>query len=112
MNKRNEDKFLVPVSEKLLSIEVTTHCNIDCLHCFVRCNDTAQSSLSFSVVEDSISEGYDAGFRRLHLTGGEPLLWNKLLKTLDYAFSLGYISILINTNGILLSEDICITLAD
>ena len=112
MNKRNEDKFLVPVSEKLLSIEVTTHCNIDCLHCFVRGNNTEQSSLSFSVVEDIISEGYEAGFRRLHLTGGEPLLWNKLLQTLDYAFCLGYISILINTNGTLLSEDICITLAD
>lgn len=112
MNKGNEDKSPIPVSEKLLSIEVTTHCNIDCLHCFVHGKNVGQSSLSFSVVKDIINEGYDSGYRRLHLTGGEPLLWNKLIKTLDYAFSLGYISILINTNGILLSEDICMTLAE
>ena len=112
MNKGNEDKSPIPVSEKLLSIEVTSHCNIDCLHCFVRGENAEQSSLSFAVVKDIISEGYDTGYRRLHLTGGEPLLWNNLLKTLDYAFTLGYISILINTNGTLLLEDICITLAD
>ncbi|HOP46806.1 MAG TPA: radical SAM protein [Desulfobacteraceae bacterium] len=112
MIKGDENEFSVPVSEKLLSIEVTTQCNLDCLHCFVRGDNAELSSLPFAVVRDIISEGYDTGYRRLHLTGGEPLLWNHLLKTLDYAFSLGYISILINTNGTLLSEDICITLAD
>jgi len=112
MNKGHENESPIPGSERLLSIEVTTHCNIDCLHCFVRGNHTEQSSLHFAVVKDIISEGYDAGFRRLHLTGGEPLLWNKLLETLDYAFSLGYKTILINTNGTLLSEDICMTLTD
>ena len=112
MNKENEDKPLFPVSEKLLSIEVTTHCNIHCLHCFVRGNNTGQSSLSFAVAKDIISEGYDAGFRRLHLTGGEPLLWTKLFETIDHAFFLGYKSVLINTNGTLLSADTCNTLAD
>lgn len=112
MNKENEDKPLIPVSEKLLSIEVTTHCNIDCLHCFVRGNNTEQSRLSFDVAKDIISDGYDAGFRRLHLTGGEPLLWTKLFETIDHAFFLGYKSVLINTNGILLSADTCNTLAD
>jgi len=112
MTKGNEDKFSLPVSEKLLSIEVTTHCNIDCLHCFVRSNNTGQSSLSFASAKDIINEGYDVGFRRLHLTGGEPLLWAKLFETLNHAFSLGYLSILINTNGTLLSEDLCIKLSD
>lgn len=98
-------------SEKLLSIEVTSHCNIQCLHCFVNHQMDERVSLSFKVVKSILKEGYDIGYHRLHFTGGEPLLWKDLFKALDYVFYLGYNSVLINTNGTLLSKEICDELA-
>lgn len=112
MNELYKEKDPSRANEKLLSIEVTTHCNIQCLHCFVNHQINERSSLPFDVVKNIIKEGYDTGYRCLHFTGGEPLLWKGLFKTLDYAFYLGYKSVLINTNGILLSEEICGKLAN
>jgi len=100
------------IAEKLLSIEVTTHCNIECRHCFVNHQIGERSSLPVDVVRDIIEEGSDSGFRRLHFTGGEPLLWEALFEALDFAFFIGYQSVLINTNGTLLSESVCTRLAN
>ena len=99
-NENYEDTF-----KESLSIEVTNCCNSACRHCFVRARITETSSLSIDLVREIISEGYYIGYRHLHITGGEPLLWEGLFEALDYAFSLGYKKILINSNGTLLTED-------
>jgi MoaA/NifB/PqqE/SkfB family radical SAM enzyme len=111
MNELHKQGDPFRVSEKLLSLEVTSHCNIQCLHCFVNHQIHERSSLSFDVVKDIIKEGHDLGYRRLHVTGGEPLIWKELFEALDYAFYLGYKTVLINTNGILLSKETCGKLA-
>ena len=111
MNELYKDKDPCRSGEKLLSIEVTTHCNIQCLHCYVNHQINERSCLSLDVVKDIIKEGYDTGYCRLHFTGGEPLLWKNLFEALDYAFCIGYKTVLINTNGILLSKEICGRLA-
>jgi MoaA/NifB/PqqE/SkfB family radical SAM enzyme len=94
-----------------LSIEVTTHCNGACKHCFVRAGISKRSSLSIDVVKKIIAEGYATAYRHLHLTGGEPLLWEGLLEVLDYAFDLGVETIFLNTNGTLLEKDVNCRLA-
>ncbi|MGA8831602.1 MAG: radical SAM protein [Desulfomonilaceae bacterium] len=86
-----------------LSVEVTTHCNGACSHCFVRARGPRMWSLAPVLVHTMVTEAYEAGYRRLHITGGEPLLWNGLLDILDYAFALGYQTAFLNTNGTLLS---------
>lgn len=86
-----------------LSIEVTTHCNSSCSHCFVRARGPLRSSLGPELAKAMVREGYEAGYRRLHLTGGEPLLWEGLTDILDFAFALGYESAFLNTNGMLLT---------
>jgi MoaA/NifB/PqqE/SkfB family radical SAM enzyme len=53
-----------------------------------------------------VREGYEAGYRRLHITGGEPLLWEGLMDILDYAFTLGYETAFLNTNGTLLTPEL------
>jgi MoaA/NifB/PqqE/SkfB family radical SAM enzyme len=73
---------------------------------------TERWGLPFPLVKNIITEGRQLGYRRLHLTGGEPLLWKKLFETLDHAFYLGYQSVLVNTNGTLLSEVTCRKLAE
>ena len=86
-----------------LSIEVTTRCNSSCSHCFVRARGPRRLSLAPDLVQTMVREGYETGYRHLHLTGGEPLLWDGLLGIFDYAFALGYQTAFLNTNGTLLT---------
>jgi MoaA/NifB/PqqE/SkfB family radical SAM enzyme len=94
------------VRQEQLSIEVTTRCNSSCSHCFARSGISRHSSLPVELVKEILVEGYDAGYRHLHITGGEPLLWEGLFETLDYGFGVGYETIFMNTNGTLITEDI------
>ncbi len=62
--------------------------------------------MSFPLVQKILAEGYHTGYRHLHLTGGEPLLWESLLETLDFAFDLGYQTVFVNTNGTLFTRHV------
>ncbi len=94
-----------------LSVEVTTRCNNSCSHCFVRARGPRKSSLAPDLVRTMVREGYEAGYRHLHITGGEPLLWDGLLNIFDYAFALGYRTAFLNTNGTLLTGELSRKLA-
>jgi MoaA/NifB/PqqE/SkfB family radical SAM enzyme len=106
MNTKTDQETNLGVSEESLSIEVTTKCNGACLHCFARAGISKPSSLSLNITREIISEGYNIGYRQLHITGGEPLLWEGLFEVLDYAFLIGYKSVFLNTNATLLTKDI------
>ena len=84
-------------------VSVASRCNSSCSHCFVRARGFRTTSLTPELVRNLIREGYEAGYRSLHLTGGEPLLWTDLPSILDYAFALGYQKAFLNTNGTLLT---------
>lgn len=99
------------VGQEKLAIEVTSHCNSQCLHCFAHFGMSRPSSLSVDLVKEIIAEGYAAGYRHLHITGGEPLLWKGLFEALDYGFGVGYETIFMNTNGTLLNEKLSKRLA-
>jgi len=101
---------LWPQSDRL-SVEVTTRCNSSCSHCFVRARGVQRSSLAPDLVKGLVREGHEAGYRHLHITGGEPLLWDGLLRIFDYAFALGYQTAFLNTNGTLLTSKVSRKLA-
>jgi len=111
MNRNVEEETCPGVSEESISIEVTTHCNSACLHCFARAGISKHSSLSLDLAKEIIADAYNTGYRHLHITGGEPLLWEGLFEALDHAFGMGYKKVLINTNGTLLTEDVSSRLA-
>lgn len=100
-----------PQSDRL-SVEVTTRCNSSCSHCFVRARGAQRSSLVPDLVKGLVREGYKAGYRHLHITGGEPLLWDGLLPIFDKAFDLGYQTAFLNTNGTLLTGEVSRKLAE
>ncbi len=105
--KDNTAKEIQPLpGQEALSIEVTTRCNGSCLHCFARAGISRRSTLPVDLVKGIMAEGYQAGYRHLHITGGEPLLWQGLFETLDYGSRLGYETALLNTNGTLITEEI------
>jgi MoaA/NifB/PqqE/SkfB family radical SAM enzyme len=97
--------------EESLSIEVTTRCNCECTHCFARVRNSESADLCGHIAKEIVLEGYGEAYRHLHITGGEPLLWENLLELLDYAFDVGYQSVFLNSNGTLLTKDISKRLA-
>jgi len=112
MKGNTSEEMCLGVGQEPLSIEVTTRCNGSCLHCFVRSGISRRSSLPVDLVKEIMVEGYDAGYRHLHITGGEPLLWEGLFETLDYGFGVGYKTMFMNTNGTLITEEVSKRLAD
>ena len=62
MGIKSEEEINIDVSEIPLSIEVTTHCNADCLHCFAHYGRQKRSNLSLDFVKEILSEGYDIGY--------------------------------------------------
>lgn len=111
--KGNTAEEICPgVGQEELAIEVTTRCNSSCLHCFARSGVSRPTSLPVDLVKEIIVDGHDAGYRHLHITGGEPLLWEGLFEALDYGFGVGYETIFMNTNGALITEEISKRFAD
>lgn len=105
------EKIPPGVHHKVLGIEVTTRCNSACTHCFVRAGLTEPTTLPVELAKEIVSEGHTLGYRHLHLTGGEPLLWKGLFGLFDYAFDRGYTTVLLNTNGRLLTDRVVQRLA-
>ena len=94
-----------------LTLEVTTACNGVCRHCFLQDRKIPVRWLTPSMALTIIREGWQTGYRDLHLTGGEPLCWDGLFDLIKEAAGIGYRTILINTNGMLLTPARCRRLA-
>ena len=90
MNGKVEDRSRSGIREEPITLEVTTRCDSRCRHCFVRAGKRDRARLSLDLARGIVTEGYGAGYRHLHLTGGEPLLWEGLFPTLDHALATGY----------------------
>ena len=103
----SDDMMKQAISQEYLSLEVTTDCNSSCAHCFARAGLTEQSSLEKQTVLSILNEGFDLGYRMIHISGGEPFLWPHLTWLLDKVFEIGYKSAFCNTNGSLLTKERC-----
>ena len=78
--------------------EITSKCNLNCIHCYRRHD---QNNLSFQDIKKIIDRIVPAGITNLILTGGEPFLRADLFKIIDYSADRGITDIAINTNGTL-----------
>jgi MoaA/NifB/PqqE/SkfB family radical SAM enzyme len=94
----------VYLEKENLSIEVTTRCTQACAHCFARAGRGILQDMNPDIARQVLADGRATGFRHLHITGGEPLLWPHIFPFIDEALALGYESIFLNTNGVLLDK--------
>ena len=85
--------------------EVTTRCNLDCIHCYASSVDLKQAELSTSEGKQLLEQiaGIE-DFRMIVITGGEPLLRDDIFELVEYAGKLGF-HIIFSTNGTLLTPD-------
>lgn len=97
-----EDHLLGPLA---VHLEVTTECNLDCLHCYAGANRDTGNSLTICEMDQLFSELATMGSFRLGLTGGEPLLNPELFDIIDCAHHHGLHPCL-TTNGLFITEEI------
>ena len=82
---------------------LTNRCNLRCQHC--RLVARGQKDLDFEEVIAAIDAFHHEGGRCLYLEGGEPFIWQDgkhgLDDVVDYAHGLGFLTVVVYTNGTL-----------
>lgn len=99
------------MAAKHLLWDFTSDCNLRCIHCYnsdmiISAKQPLQKNESLNNVWCIIKRISELGFKHIHLLGGEPLMSTSLHDVLKVAAELD-ISISINTNGTLLTEEMC-----
>ena len=88
---------------KCYELILNYNCNARCLFCSQGSFDKSLNA-DFKLAAESIYGAYKSGYRRLGLTGGEPLIRADILKVIALAKSVGFDFIRVQTNGIKLAD--------
>jgi radical SAM protein with 4Fe4S-binding SPASM domain len=98
----DEDGY--PLELDTLWIETTSKCNLRCVHCYAEANQHDEWELGKEKIFEIIDEASELGFKKLQLTGGEPILRPDIGELVEYAASKDFGTIEVFTNGTLLTE--------
>lgn len=82
----------------ILQLQVTSRCNLKCLHCYADSGEALPAELSTSNILSLIDEFSNLGGVRLFLTGGEPLLHPDLDQIIAHAKKRS-LFVYLSTNG-------------
>lgn len=90
---------------EVLTLEISSECNLHCSHCAVGSRGRGANELGLSRWLELVFEAASYGVRRLCLSGGEPLLYAGLRPIAERARSLG-MEVEIATNGTLMTGEL------
>lgn len=99
-------------------IDVTTHCNLDCITCYYMDNPenhpgVCEPNISIELFEKAMNQAAVAGFQEIYILGGEPTIHPDILDILKCARGFNFKQVLLVTNGILLADlKFCKEIAD
>jgi radical SAM protein with 4Fe4S-binding SPASM domain len=85
---------------------ITGYCNLRCGHCYIESPKQKYKQLSFDDCIKVIEQANDAGIKSIFITGGEPFIRNDFLKIIDAIYAKGMKVSGIESNGVLLNEQI------
>jgi radical SAM protein with 4Fe4S-binding SPASM domain len=92
------------------SMEITSRCNLHCVHCYISNTGETEQDLSLTEIESIVDQLVEEGCLWLLITGGEPLLRPDVQEFYTYVKRCGIIPILF-TNGTLITDNIADLLA-
>jgi MoaA/NifB/PqqE/SkfB family radical SAM enzyme len=84
----------------VLQVHPSWRCNLACAHCYSSSGPQAREELRLELLLGCLDDAYELGYRRLAVSGGEPLLYAGLPQLLAHARALG-MATSITTNGML-----------
>ncbi|HSI03823.1 MAG TPA: radical SAM protein [Myxococcota bacterium] len=87
-----------------LFIELTGRCNERCLHCYADSSPEVTTALDRATCETLLDDAVSLRFRRVQLTGGDPLLCSFLPELVDAADP--SLTVEIYTNGLALKDEL------
>ena len=96
-------------SLSLVYYEITSACNLSCIHCYANCSadspETTTSHLHHTEDENNLLKAIaSSGVKRIQFIGGEPFLhWDRLQRLCSFAVQY-FEQVEISTNGTLLNE--------
>ena len=96
-------RFFNKYKPLIAGLTLTNKCNLRCRHC--RIPDRKVEDLTFEGATMILDSFYKEGGRTIYLQGGEPLLWrdngHNFEDVVKYAHKIGFLSVVIYTNGTL-----------
>lgn len=101
---RKEVLPVIPILPKFAAVYVTHNCNSKCITCNMWQNKSV-NELSLMELEDTLIQLKDIGVVTVGFGGGEPLLRDDLPQIVGKAYQLGFESIGVITNGLLLTRE-------
>ncbi len=110
-DKNNDIDITIYKRKKLNSLYIflTRKCNMACEFCSMNSGPTIETKDEISL-DDTLKfleNINDISINRVILSGGEPLLSDKLEKVIDYVYKNMKSKIIIQTNGIMINEIFC-----
>lgn len=88
----------------LIQWELTTKCNLHCLHCYNRSGENKDKDLSIKEIFDIIDQADELGVWQFDLTGGEMFLRDDIIDILEYFYK-KRIAVRVASNGTLLTDE-------
>ena len=105
MNELNFCKFTMKPHIKKVIWEITNECNYSCSYCiFSSTGKKPRGELSFTQINDTLTQLKYQGFNYIKFTGGEPFLRSDFLNILQLAYSLNF-EMDVSTNAFLITEE-------
>ncbi len=108
IRKKREElfKYLSRKSSPVrIQIEVTRRCNLNCVHCVLKCNTNIENELQPEDYKKILPEMKEAGVFHLNLTGGEFLTHPRIYEILEILLDSDF-PLTLQTNGVLLTDRI------
>lgn len=94
-----------------LLIHLLDKCNLACEHCYLNASKDGKNELSLDLVLRTLKEADELGIRSVQITGGEPLLYNKIREVISFTKGKNY-KITLSTNAMLIDNDLAQLLAE
>ncbi|MDI6741136.1 MAG: radical SAM protein [Smithella sp.] len=101
------------ISNLGFGIDITSHCNLNCITCYYINNPSnipasSPSHMSMELFEKAMRQASLAGFQEIYILGGEPTIHARILDFLKCAADFKFHQVLLVTNGMLLADrDFC-----
>ncbi|HSR99566.1 MAG TPA: radical SAM protein [Kofleriaceae bacterium] len=88
----------------VLQVHPTRRCNLACAHCYSSSGPTFRQALDLDLLSSCLEDAVALGYRQLAVSGGEPLLYDRLGELLARARALGMLTSL-TSNGMLATAE-------